>query len=54
MSTIVNETAVLLSIEQLMHKLFMNGYSNESLVIDLVKIFEFIQLCYREEFTTVH
>lgn len=50
MSTIVNETAVLLSIEQLMHKLFMNGYSNESLVIDLVKIFNSFNLCYREEF----
>lgn len=50
MSTIVNETAVLLSIEQLMHKLFMNGYSNESLVIDLVKIFNSFNLCYREEY----
>lgn len=50
MSTVVNETSVLLSIEQLMHKLFMNVYSNESLVIDLVKIINSFNLCYREEY----
>ncbi|ENW83103.1 hypothetical protein F909_00694 [Acinetobacter sp. ANC 3929] len=46
----VNEPAILLRIEKLIHTLIHRGYRDETLVIELVEIIESFRLCYREEY----
>lgn len=50
MFTSVNEPAILIRIEKLIHTLVHRGYRDETLVIDLVQIIESFRLCYREEY----
>ena len=50
MFTSVNEPAILIRIEKLIHTLVHRGYRDETLVIDLVQVIESSRLCYREEY----
>ena len=50
MFTSVNEPAILIRIEKLIHTLVHRGYRDEKLVIELVQIIEAFRFCYRREY----